>query len=211
MKNPIFAALLVLCAAPLAGQAPASAAKQTHVDPLGFSYSVPADWELVDVQPSIPALREQAGRDATSEEEKKGVNCAQLPFMARRGNPSSVIEVVAMPYDCFGQKMTDSDLPGIGAGMTEGVRKSFNVVDPAYGDYTLGSHRVWIERSVGNFLSVPDRKVEFEAVCTLLKSGVVCWMAFVTDDASLRDFEQGQVVLEGDTPVALVPPDAFKR
>jgi len=211
MKNPIFAALLMLCAASLAGQTPASSAVKTHADPLGFSYSLPADWNLIDVQPSLPAIRQQVGSEVTSTEEKKGAECAQVPFLARRGDPPSVVEIVTMGFDCFGQKMTQKDLPGVGMGMAEGVKKSFNIVDPVYGAYTLGSHPIWIERASGNFLNSPDRKVEFEAVCAVLKSGVACWMAFLADDASLKAFEQGQVVLEDDTPVALVPPDALTK
>jgi len=211
MKNPIFAALLMLCAASLAGQTPASSTVKTHTDPLGFSYSLPADWNLIDVQPSLPAIRQQVGSEVTSTEEKKGAECAQVPFLARRGDPPSVVEIVTMSFDCFGQKMTQNDLPGVGMGMAEGVKKSFNIVDPVYGAYTLGSHPIWIERASGNFLNSPDRKVEFEAVCAVLKSGVACWMAFLADDASLKAFEQGQVVLEDDTPVALVPPDALTK
>jgi hypothetical protein len=211
MKNAIFAALLVLCAASLAGQAPASAAPKTYTDPLGFSYSLPADWELVDMQPALPAIRQQMGNEATSAEEKKGTDCAQVPFLARRGDPLSIVEIVTLSFDCFGQKMTDKDLPGVGMGMAEGVKKGFNIVDPAYGAYTLGSHPIWIERAVGNFTNSPDTKVEFEAVCAVLKRGVACWMAFAADDASLKVFERGRVVFDDDAPAALVPPDALTK
>jgi hypothetical protein len=211
MKNPIFAALLVLCAAPLIGQAPATATTKTLTDPLGFSYSLPADWELLDMQPALPAERQQVEKDATSAEEKRGVECTQVPFLARRGNPPSVIEVLTISYDCLGQKYTDKDLPYIGTGVSGGLKQGFNVIDPVYGAYTLGSHSLWIERAMGNFISNPDEKRELEVVCAILKNGVACWMTFVTDDAALKVFEEGQVVLEGDAPTALVPPDALKR
>lgn len=209
MKDAIFAALLVLCAASSAGQTPASTSPTTYKDPLGFSYSLPADWVPLDMQPSLPALRQQVESKATSAEERKGADCAQVPFLARLGDPPSVIEVVTLSYECSGQQMTDKDLPGVGLGMAEGVKKSFNIIDPVYATYTLGSHSLWIERATGTFIGQPDNKRDFETVCTLLKNGLVCWMAFVTDHAKMQVFEQGQVVLENDPPAALVPADAF--
>lgn len=211
MKNAIFAALFVFCAASLAGQTLPSAAQTTHVDPLGFSYSLPADWEQVDMQPALPALRQQLDKDATSASEKKGLDCAQLDFGARRGDPPSAIIVVALRYDCYGQTMTDSDLPAFGLGTAQGLKQSWNVDNPVYGAYTLGSHSVWIERATGSPIGHPDMVRSVEAVCTLLKNGAVCWMAMAVDDASMKDFEHGQVVLDNDPPVALVPPGALTK
>jgi hypothetical protein len=210
MKSAIFAAFLVLCAAPLAGQAPASPAAKTHIDPLGFSYSVPADWELIDLQPALPAVRQQLDKGASAGE-KKGMECTQVTFGARHGNPSAVIIIVALPYDCFGHKMTDSDLPAFGLGSAEGLKKSWNTVDPVYGAYTLGSYSVWIERATGNPIGHPELVRTIEVVCGILKSAGVCWMTMAVDDASLKVFEQGQVVLDSDSPVALVPPEALAK
>jgi len=74
MKNHLFAALLILCAVPLAAQAPATSAiapippppppdAQTHSSDLGFSYSLPSDWEVVDTTPMLPAVLQKAARD----------------------------------------------------------------------------------------------------------------------------------------------------
>ncbi len=210
MKNPVFAALLVLCAAPLAGQALASAAATTHTDPLGFSFSLPASWELLDMQPAIPVIRQRFEKDSTTEGEKKGLECVQLTFTARHGDPPSVILAVTLSFDCLGITMKDSDLPAYAVGTAEGLKKTWNVVDPHYSAYTLGTHSMWIERATGNPLDNPEAKRSLEVVCSMLKKGAVCWMAFVADDASLKIFEQAPVVLEGDAPAALVPANAFQ-
>ena len=179
MKNPVFATLLVICAAPLAGQTLASAAASTHTDPLGFSFSLPAGWELLDMQPKLPvirpALRERMPR--RGRKEGSGLRSVAVHSASRRSTVGDLEVTLSLrlPWD---QMYTDKDLPDVGSGIAEGVKGSFNVVDPVYGIYILGSHRVWIERATGNFISHPDWKREFEAACTLLKSGVACWMAF---------------------------------
>jgi hypothetical protein len=210
MKFPQLTALLALCAAPLAGQAPASPAVQTHTDPVGFSYTLPADWQMLDAQPALPAVRQQLDKDATTEGEKKGLACVQVAFMARQGDPPSVIVAVTLPFDCFGLKMTNSDLPAFAMGTAEGLKKSWNIVDPQYGAYTLGSHSTWIERATGSPIGQPESQRTVEVVCTMLQNGAACWMVFAASDASLRAFEQAPVVLDGDAPAALVPATAFQ-
>lgn len=78
---------------------------------VGFSYGLPLDWEIVDSKPMLPVIKQEKTQTATSEEEKKGIACAQIGFLARNGTPPSVIETVILPYDCFGQSFTDKDLP----------------------------------------------------------------------------------------------------
>jgi hypothetical protein len=215
MKTSMFAALLVLCAVPLAAQAPAASAgnsvAQVHSSDLGFSYSIPSDWEVVDTKPTLPAVKQEVGKTATSEGEKLGIACTQVALTARHGDPASVIVVVVLPYDCFGQTLTDKDLPAFASGVAEGMKKSFDIQDPAYGAYSIGTHSVWIERAEGTLIAHPDIKRKLETVCGVLKKGAVCWMALAADDAALQTFEHGAVTMDDDAAAALVPANAFQQ
>lgn len=221
MKAFIFATLLALCIAPLMAQAPVAAtadqgsapvrASRTQTSELGFSYSLPLDWEVMDTRPMLPVVKQQATQTATSEGEKKGIACAQIAFMARNGTPSSVIEVMALPYDCYGQKFSDKDLAPFAMGVVEGLKKVFNMVDPVYGAYTLGTHSVWIERANGTSISHPEVKRTMETACIILKKGAVCWMVLAADDAAIQTFEHGAVTLDNEAAVALVPAGAFSK
>jgi hypothetical protein len=184
-------------------------AAYTYSDPLGFSYIVPADWEIVDTQASSPEEKQQATQKASSEGEKKGIACAQTGLTARHGDPASVIVAETLPYDCFGQKMTEGDLPGFGVGAAEGLKQSFDVGDPQIRTYALGVHRVWAERVPGTPKSEPDEHYTIEIACTLLTKAGVCWMTLAADDAGLAVFEGAAVALEGDSPAPLVPAGTF--
>jgi len=199
-------------ALPPSTPAPAQAAPEikTHVSQLGFSYSVPSDWEVVDAEGSLPKAKADADKNATSDEEKKGLECVQVAFSARRGDPASVLVAVALPFDCFGQQMTEKDLPGFAQGASEGLKQSFDIGDTISGNYTLGSHSMWIERAKGNPKGHPELAYTVEITCGLLKKAAVCWMAMAADDSALRVFEQGAVTLDGEPAAALVPPNAFE-
>lgn len=221
MKARIITVLLVFCVTCLAAQtpdgSPASPAPvpvrvaQTHSSDIGFSYSLPLDWEVVDTKPMLPVMREQVTKNATSDGEKKGIACAQIDLLAKYGDPPSVIEALTIPFDCLGQHFTDKDLSSLASGMAEGLKKTFNITDPVYGAYTLGAHSVWIERASGSFISHPEFKRTLETACTILKKGVVCWMAIAADVGALQTFEYGAVTLEGEESPALVPATALQK
>lgn len=212
MMTRLFAAVFVLSSAPLLAQAPASApAAQPHSSEIGFSYSIPADWEVVDTKLTLPEVRQKVENEATSEDEKRGAACAQVALTARHGAPASVVVVVALPFACFGQQMTDKDLPGFASGASEGLKKSFDISSPVHGAYSLGTHNLWIERATGTLIGRPEMKYTVETVCSILKKGAVCWMAMAADDLSLQTFEHGSVTLDGESAAALVPADAFVK
>lgn len=194
----------------LAGQTPALTS-ESHPSDLGFSYSLPSDWDVVNSNPTLPDVKEQVQKNATSDEEKKGVACVQIALTARHGTPASVLVVVQLPFGCFGQSMTAKDLPGFAQGASEGIKQSFDVSDPVNGDYTLGTHSMWIERAKGTPKGHPESPYTVEIACTVLKKGAVCWMAMAADEDALKVIEGGSVVLEGETPVALVSPEAFLK
>jgi hypothetical protein len=225
MKAFLFTLLLVVSSVLSSAQAPAPAQpapppaqpapvesapeSKAHVSQLGFSYSVPTDWEVVDAQGTLPTARAEADKNATTDEEKKGLACVQVAFSARRGDPASVLVAVALPFDCFGQQITEKDLPGFAEGASEGLKRSFDLGDSLHGNYTLGSHNMWIERAKGNPKGQPGLPYTVEIACGLLKKAAVCWMAMAADDASLRIFEQGDVTLDGESADALVPANVF--
>ena len=157
----------------------------------------------------LPVIQQQAANKATREEEKKDIGCMQVPLKANHGDPPSSVVVVGLTYDCIGQHFTDSDLAAFGGGVANSLKKSWNVIEPVYGAYTLGTHSVWIERATGTPVAHPDNKRILEMVCSMLKKSAVCWMAFVVSDTDLLAFEQSRVSLDGESPIALVPPTAI--
>jgi hypothetical protein len=204
--------LLILLSASLLAQAPAAVpAPQTHSSDIGFTYSLPADWEVTEAAPSMQAAQQPAVNNAATGDAKKGMACAQMVLTAHRGAPPSVVAVVALPFDCFGRQMTEKDLPGVAQGASEGVGKTFDISGPSYSSYSLGSHSVWIERATGTLIGHPEIKRTVETVCAILKKGVVCWLMLADDDDALQAFEHGSVALDGDAPAALVPATAFDK
>ncbi|HTB97504.1 MAG TPA: hypothetical protein VK716_10885 [Terracidiphilus sp.] len=212
MKAFLSSILAVIGSATLLAQTPPpTAALAPHSSDLGYIYSLPSEWEVVATPSTLADVKQQQSQNATSEDEKKGVACVQLSLTARHGDPASVVVVMELPFACFGQTMSDKDLPGFAQGASEGIKQSFDVSDPVYGSYTLGSHSMWAERAKGTPKGHPELPYTVEIACSLLKKGAVCWMAMEADDASRQIFEQSPVALEGEAPAALVPPSAFDK
>jgi hypothetical protein len=210
MRAPLFTAFLALCGVPLLAQTPASPS-QVHTSDIGYSYSLPADWEVVDTTATLPQVQQQVGKTASSETEKKGIACVQIGLTARHGTPSSVVVVVALPFACFGQTMTEKDLPGFAMGASEGIKNTFDLSDALHSSYKLGSHGVWVERAKGTLRDNPEVKYTVETACSILKKGAVCWMSMAADEDALQTFEHGSVALDGEAPATLVPADAFAK
>lgn len=210
MEARLITLALTLCCVPLLAQTQPPT-PQAHTSQLGFSYSLPSDWQVADTEPALPAARQQAEKTAGSEDEKKSVACVDTPFAARHGAPASVIVVVALPFDCYGQSMTAKDLPGFGAGASEGLKQNFNITDPVYGRYAQGGHSFWIERAKGAPKNKLNADYTIEIACTVLKKAAVCWMTMAADADGLRAFEDGAVTLDGAPAVSLVPAGAFAK
>ncbi len=191
--------LLAVASLLLAAQAPPA-----HSDSIGFSYSLPAGWEVVVPKPAQAGERPKTSQN-TPEGVKKGVACVEVPMTARHGDPASAIVVIALPFDCFGQTMAEQDLADFGLGATEGLQTTFDFLNPVSTTYALAGHKLWIERvkAVPKGKTAPVNTVE--TACTILKKGAVCWMVDAADDASLEAFERGAVALEGSPATPLVP------
>jgi len=207
--NPRLLAILLVGSASLVAQT--SPAPVVHSSEFGFSYSVPSDWQVAEAQPTPADIREKQTQEARSEDEKKGIACLQIALTARTGDPASVIVAMALPFDCFGQSMTENDLPGFAEGGSEGLKQSFDLSEPTTATYLLGTHNLWIERAKGTPKGQPDTTYTVEITCGLLKKAAVCWMTMASDESTLRTFEGGAVVLDGDPFPALVPANAFER
>lgn len=207
MKVSVLSAILFAVGA----MASAQGSSQAHHSSLGFSYSIPTDWQIVNENPSLPVLKEQQSQSAGSEEERKGIQCVQLELTARQGTPPSVISVLQLPFGCFGQRLTDAELPGFAEGASEQLKQSFDLAPPQYGSYNLGTHTLWIERAKGSVIGHPEAQYTIEIACSVLKLGAVCWMAAAADETALQTFEHGKVSLDGEAPVPLVPSTAFDR
>src|ERR1035438_3203723 len=162
MKACLLTAVAALCGVPLLAQSPAStpavASSRTYTNEVGFSYSFSADWEVVDMSSTLPAAQQQAQQSATTDDEKRGAACTQIALSARHGSPASTVVAVVLPFSCLGAEMTDKDLPGMGSGAMEGIQQNFDIAEPVYGVYSLGSHSVWIERAKGSLKGHPEAK-----------------------------------------------------
>jgi hypothetical protein len=201
------AGIIAACAA-LFAQAPAP---QDIATALGFRYDLPSDWTVIEAKPSSPEVKTAPAQAPVTEEQKKGTACIQVALTAMHGSPSSVIVVVALPFDCYGQSMSEDDLKGFGSGAADGLKQAFDIVAPVYGSYALGSHRFWIERAKGNPKGKPETQYTLEIACSVLKKGAACWMTMAADEASLRAFEQSLVTLDGEAATPLVPATAFDQ
>jgi hypothetical protein len=192
-----------------AAAAQAQAITVTHTsDELGFSFTTPADWQVVDTS---ALAKEKARQNAQNEEDKKGLACVDVGVTARHGNPPSVMTEAALPFGCYGQQMTEADLPGFASSASAGLAQNFDLGQPVYGGYQLGTHHFWIERVKGSVKGQADLQYTVEIACSVTKKAAVCWMTMAASDAALATFEHGQVSLDGDAPAALVPANAFEN
>ena len=208
MKVRYFPVILILLAASLLAQAPTPL---VHSSNLGFTYAIPSDWQVVDASATLPTVQQQVTQNAGSDDEKKGIACVQVALTARHGDPASVIVVMALPYACFQQEMTDKDLPGFASGASEGLKQILDITDAVTASYALGSHNVWIERAKGTAKANQEVHFSVETACTLLKKAAVCWMTTAADDGAMQTFEHGVVTLDQEAPTALVPATAFDK
>jgi hypothetical protein len=217
MRFSIAASLLAVSSMPLAAQSPAPAdgqppaaatapvgPPQIHDTNIGFSYSLPADWETLASQMAQPDVPYPAAMGA-----RKGNACAQVELTARHGKPASVVVVTALPFDCYGQPLTDKNLADFATGAAEGLKQTFDIANPFVANYSLGSHKMWGERATGTVKGQPGSIYTLEIACTVLDKGAVCWLTMAADASSLQAFEQQPVTLDGDTFDAIVPASAI--
>lgn len=199
--------LVTMCAA---GQQQAPAPAPTPED-FGFGYHVPSGWDAIDAQATLPEVKAQQTAHAKTDEERKEIACIQVPVSARKGAPPSLMASMALPFDCFGQIMTEKDLPGFAEGASEGPRAFFDFGEPTFGSYKLGNHSMWIESAKGNPKGHPEMPYTLEITCSLLKRAAVCWMTVAGDDAALKQFEGNAVTLDGDFYAEMIPATAFEK
>jgi hypothetical protein len=190
---------------------PPSTDALAHTSDLGFSYSIPSDWEVVETtKPMLPSLLQKAAREYGNEAEKMAA-CLQFPLTAQHGNPTSAIVVAGVSFDCVGHPYTTQDLPSFASEASDNLKKNLQIANPVSNTYTLGTHSLWIQRVSGSLIGHPEIKRTLETVCGILKKGAVCWVTMATDDAALQTFENGMVTLDGEDPTALVPAYALQK
>jgi hypothetical protein len=204
----ILTVILVAIGPALAGQAPAP---QDLAGEIGFTYDLPPEWTVVKAKPSSHVVDTEPAQAPATELQKKGTACIQVALTATHGKPSSVVVIVALPFDCYGQTMSEQDLEGFGSGAAEGLKQDFDLLNPVFGAYSLGSHHLWIERAKGNPKGRTETQYTVEIACSMLKKGAACWMALAADEASLRAFESGRVTMDGEPATPLVPATAFEK
>jgi len=202
-------ALLVLAAATIRQTTPSSSPPSPESNPIGFSYHLPDDWEIIGPKAPSPEQQKRQQQKVSSADEKRGIECLQVPLTARHGDPPTTIVIVSLPFACYGQTLTDGDLPGFGSGASEGLKEAFDIASPIEASYPLASHKMWIERARATPKGKSGPAYTVEIACTLLQKGVVCWMAQAADENGLHIFESAPVSLDGALAPALVPPETF--
>ncbi len=211
LRAGAIAILLFNCAALCAQSLPSTDSSSPGLSAeLGFSYSLPPGW-VVAASKSAPPAEGTQQQSLATQGTVKGTACIRVPLTARHGTPSSVIVVVDLPFDCYGQPMTGQDLAGFGQGAADGLKQEFDLIDPVFGLYSLGSHRLWIERAKGSPKGHSQTQYTMEIACSLLKKSAACWMTLAADASSLHAFENGSVTLDGDAATPLVPANAFDQ
>jgi hypothetical protein len=178
---------------------------------IGFSYSLPGEWEVVAAAPALPSQQQKEEQKAPSPEARQGIACVDIPLTAQRGKPASVIVIVALPFECFGQTMGYDDLPGFGEGAAEGLKRTLDIIEPITASYKLAGHRIWIQRAKATTKGKTAPEYTIEIACTVLEKGAVCWLAQTADAAALDAFEHATVTLDGMNAGALVPKDVFVK
>jgi hypothetical protein len=212
MKASLVTFVLVCSGAALLPQAPAGPpASPTQVSDLGFSYSVPSDWEVLSLSHIMAQKKSEASQSEGTEEEKKGLACLEPVLTAQDRKSGSILSVEALPFACFGHRMTNDDLPGFAAGAPEALKQNFDLAEPVTATYALGSHSMWIERAHATLKDHPELPFTVEIACSLLKKAAVCWMTVAGNEDALHAFEHGAVTLDGESAGALVPPTAFDK
>lgn len=213
MKPALCALWLAVAGTTVLGQAPATSTPAQNPGPsdLGFQFVPPPGWQIVPTPQSPPATGPQPVPGAT---EKKGTACIQIPFTASYGDPRSVMVEVVLPFACYGQIITQDQLPDFASGTVEGMKQSLDISDSAEKTYTLGTHSVWAQRSTGNTKGAEVKgqtgaPFTVEIACSLLHKSAVCWAVAASDSAALADFEHASVTLDSDPPAALVPASVF--
>jgi hypothetical protein len=200
--------LLALCCASLAAQTPPS---PPTVNALGFSYSLPAGWSVVNAGSLLPRAKQDSEQSAKRQTEKQGIACTQVVLTARHGAPSSIVVVAALPFGCYGQALEEKDLSGFAAGVSDGLKQNLKISGTVTGSYTLAGHSFWIQRAIGAPKDHPTSSQTVEVACSVLKEAAVCWMTVAASPGGLRDFENGPVTLDGRPAGALVPLNAFTK
>ena len=206
----VLSALLLIPLTAAAQQQEAPAPAPTPEE-FGFSYHLPSGWDAIDAQSTLPEVKARQTANAKTDEQKREIACIQIPLSARKGAPPSFLAAMALPFDCFGQIMTEKDLPGFAEGASEGPRAIFDFGEPVFGSYKLGNHSVWIERAKGNPKGRPEMAYTLEIACSLLKRAAVCWMTVAGDEEALKQFESTAATLDGDFFAELVPVSAFEK
>jgi hypothetical protein len=181
----------------------------TFTSDAGFSYSYPADWDVVDSKPMLPAIQMQAKDKADGELERQGVDCTQVGLLLKHKSLQSSIIVLVLPYSCVGSAIKQTDLAAVASGIAEGIKKNYDLENPAYAAYKLGKFGFSAERSQATSKAHPELTFTLETTCGLLSKDMVCWMAFARDDAAISVLEAGKTSLEGAPALPLVPTATF--
>lgn len=203
--------LTVLLMMSMQAPVPAQVTPAQVPNPLGYTYRLPEDWEMVGAKPAEPEQQKKEEGKTAIVEEKKGIACVEVEMTARHGEPPTVVVIVGLPFECYGQTMTEQDLPGFGAGATDGLKEAFDLGNTLSVSYELAGHHMWAERASATVKGKTAPSYTLEITCTLLKKGAVCWMAQAADEPSLHVFESAPVTLDGETAPALVPRDTFVK
>jgi hypothetical protein len=174
---------------------------------LGFTFSYPAAWQVVNTEAIQATPDKQEGENSKSDPMSHAAQCSQNQniIVSLPGKPPSLMQVMAIAYECTGLTLSEKDLPVFALAVESRMTKRFLLRNPVFDSYNLGSRKVWIERARETTQESPELSVTVENACALLKKPAVCLTAFAGDEAALQVFEQSAVTLDGEASPGLVP------
>jgi len=180
----------------------------------GFTSRYPTDWQdhTAYLAKQLPEQLKKLERekDPMYMLVRRQLACTQAVLFLSRGNPPSLIKVVALPNSCT--KMDNSESAFVlsaALGSCSVDSTKYNLRETLQGAYRLGKATLVIERAVGSPKDHPEVNVTLERVCGLLRNTKVFWEGELHDEEAVKVFEGALTSIDGEEPSPLVPASAI--
>ena len=214
--NPhtLITAISLFAAAAMA-QTPAPNPTTPHENPrhfesgLGFSYDVPSGLRVIANKPFESAARSLANQQATTDQERKSIDCTQQLLVAENENESKIINFVASRQGCATGIVTEKNIDKLGQYGTGELGKRFAFVKPEFGQLQSGQHSIWVMKSQMTPNPPHNPNTEFALIITFTPEAVIECMIMARTPSDMATLAATHVKFEDGTETELVPASAF--
>lgn len=175
----------------------------------GFSYEIPADLTILAIKPLEGVIREKALENATTEQESKSIQCAQLLLAAERHDESRIVEIIAFSQECAGGAITAQNLDSVGKYAAGELAKKYNLVHSESESYTAGGHKIWVMRS--EMVPQPPRNPNSQVALVVVpvSGGAAECLLLARTRVDLDELMASQIKFEDATVTQLIPTGTF--